>query len=943
MIAQPEDLELTVLVMAAKDASNMYSMEEQLRHSVINDGVSRTAMEVFELLPDDERQCAVCQTTCFLSAVRCPCIPNKLTCLHHYKQLCPCPVTDKTLRFRYNLHELKDLILSSQERASLYCEWASRVDQLLDGYNLPKQDITLMKQLLADGDTKRFHNCDQYRDLMSSFKDASLILTSIEEALRPKNRTKLVTASDLKQIIDNIESLPCLLPESVEFKGYVQHIVSFQKEIASTLTDVHNNSSLNMEVIDVLMDLLRRGECLTVEIPQLDDLRNVIEQLMWAQDTESLLSSGKIVHYDHLKSLFKKGQQLSQSKAVESLLIKLKALLCKIHEWEQKIKSALKDKPSHPISLYEEFLKESSQISVAIPLVEVITTLVTRAKEWNNRAQSLQVNDKHPHYDALKGLLSDARSLSVELEQLPQVESRYSAAKAWVDRASRTFSKKNSIHSLLEILLPRNPSINSFAANSKSNKKRTEDEFFVQTSPLSVAEGDRFKEMDIIHNLEKEEKLYIRKVRKSNFDKQLQDEKSSSSLPVLYCQCRKPESGYMLQCEVCNEWYHASCLHIPKSKLNPDNDNNKDVRFICGSCLRSRRPRLDNIVSLLISLQKVPVAISEGTALHCLAERAIAWQKNARELVASARPIVEEARSQQLRIYDITNKIFKWKQETLLEYKGIHHTELNNQADSVLKHYESQLLKEKSKYAGLTGDMRKNVESTLLDGDLLEVTTDETTQLWQTLQTDSDCLSYFALTEEETLKAPLPKLSSQAKKATLMLEEVEQTSPHNSSPQTKKKKNSDNNSSEAKEKSSDSTAVKRKKTTKSSDNKHSTSTATTTKSIKREPTSDTEDMDESTLNEDAICSSPHCIRPMANQISWVQCDVCQQWFHLLCVGLTTESVEKIDIYNCSICKQKCISERKALINNALSKKNTRVYASIVPTTSTASTSRTESS
>jgi histone demethylase JARID1 len=275
MIAQPEDLELTVLVMAAKDASNMYSMEEQLRHGVINDGVSRTAMEVFELLPDDERQCAVCQTTCFLSAVRCPCIPNKLTCLHHYKQLCPCPVTDKTLRFRYNLHELKDLILSSQERASLYCEWASRVDQLLDGYNLPKQDITLMKQLLADGDTKRFHNCDQYRDLMSSFKDASLILTSIEEALRPKNRTKLVTASDLKQIIDNIESLPCLLPESVEFKGYVQHIVSFQKEIASTLTDVHNNSSLNMEVIDVLMDLLRRGECLTVEIPQLDDLRNV--------------------------------------------------------------------------------------------------------------------------------------------------------------------------------------------------------------------------------------------------------------------------------------------------------------------------------------------------------------------------------------------------------------------------------------------------------------------------------------------------------------------------------------------------------------------------------------------------------------------------------------------------------------------------------------------
>ena len=33
--------------------------------------------EAFELLPDDERQCEFCQTTCFLSALTCPCSPSE--------------------------------------------------------------------------------------------------------------------------------------------------------------------------------------------------------------------------------------------------------------------------------------------------------------------------------------------------------------------------------------------------------------------------------------------------------------------------------------------------------------------------------------------------------------------------------------------------------------------------------------------------------------------------------------------------------------------------------------------------------------------------------------------------------------------------------------------------------------------------------------------------
>lgn len=171
-----------------------------------------------------------------------------------------------------------------------------------------------------------------------------------------------------------------------------------------------------------------------------------------------------------------------------------------------------------------------------------------------------------------------------------------------------------------------------------------------------------------IREMERDEKAYLQSLRRTNVEKQREPDskhKDSTTSPVVYCLCRKPESGYMLQCEVCNEWYHAHCLHIPKSKLSQEADISKDMRFICGSCLRSRRPRLDSIVSLLISLQKVPVAISEGTALHCLAERAISWQRKARELLGNIRGIVDAGRGQQLRLIDLRKKIAKWKDEAL--------------------------------------------------------------------------------------------------------------------------------------------------------------------------------------------------------------------------------------------------------------------------------------
>jgi len=51
----------------------------------------------------------------------------------------------------------------------------------------------------------------------------------------------------------------------------------------------------------------------------------------------------------------------------------------------------------------------------------------------------------------LELLVNKGRPIPVNLEQLPQLESQVTAAKSWRERTARTFLKKNSTYSLVEV------------------------------------------------------------------------------------------------------------------------------------------------------------------------------------------------------------------------------------------------------------------------------------------------------------------------------------------------------------------------------------------------------------------------------------------------------------------------------------------------------------
>lgn len=124
-------------------------------------GITEAEREAFELLPDDERQCDKCKTTCFLSALACSNCSERLVCLYHTQDLCNCP-TDKLYlrygsvyifrrarilhdsnycsfylffffdRYRYTLDELLGMLHRLKVRSECFDHWANRVKEALE-------------------------------------------------------------------------------------------------------------------------------------------------------------------------------------------------------------------------------------------------------------------------------------------------------------------------------------------------------------------------------------------------------------------------------------------------------------------------------------------------------------------------------------------------------------------------------------------------------------------------------------------------------------------------------------------------------------------------------------------------------------------------------------------------------------------------------------------
>jgi len=55
--------------------------------------------------------------------------------------------------------------------------------------------------------------------------------------------------------------------------------------------------------------------------------------------------------------------------------------------------------------------------------------------------------------------------------------------------------------------------------------------------------------------------------------------------------------------------------------------------------------------------------------------------------------------------------------------------------------------------------------------------------------------------------------------------------------------------------------------------------------------------------DDCSAANPKCKRPTGKQVHWVQCDKCELWYHLYCIGLKPHNIKEDEDFCCRNCKQ----------------------------------------
>ena len=159
MASNPDELDLDLAKSVYEDMDAMVKEEVYLRVELKRKGVSEVEREIFELLPDDERQCCICKCTLFFSCIICSCRRDRMSCLYHADEICPCGIMKKSIKYRYTLEELPSMLSQLKKRADSFDNWCQDVKAVLDCSPDQKHGMCLLGSNLRCNKKQYVHWC----------------------------------------------------------------------------------------------------------------------------------------------------------------------------------------------------------------------------------------------------------------------------------------------------------------------------------------------------------------------------------------------------------------------------------------------------------------------------------------------------------------------------------------------------------------------------------------------------------------------------------------------------------------------------------------------------------------------------------------------------------------------------------------------------------------
>ncbi|XP_075709612.1 lysine-specific demethylase 5B isoform X4 [Rhinoderma darwinii] len=902
MACKAEELDVVLASSVQKDLAFMIDEEKTLREAVRKMGVMESEKIDLEILADDERQCVKCKTTCFTSAVYCPCSPGILVCLHHVDALCSCPMYNYKLGFRYTLDDLYPMMNAVKLRAESYDNWASEViDALKTSGN--KKGLSCLLQLVEESESKKFPDNDLLRHLRTVVQDAEKCGALAQQLLNGKRHTRFrsgggksqnqLTVVELRSFVKQLHLLPCSISQTPQLKDLLSRVEEFQARSQKLL-------AAEMPQANELQQLLDSSFQFDLELP-LGSLRERLEQARWLEEQQLACQDPGTLTLDVMRRLIDLGVGLTPHTTVEKAMAKLQELLTMCEHWDDKCKDLLKARPRHDLDTLTAALREVENVPAYLPSVESLKDAVQRAQEWLQKVETLQTGPRVPVLDTLVELVSHGRAIPVHLGPLPRLEALVGEVHAWAECATSTFLTPNSPYTLLEVLCPR-CDVGSSSLKRKmrkikelpalgGKKKYSKPDGLLDLEKALTESKDTATAMATLGEARLREMESLHSMRVSNENRILLREEQSD---WKVCVCQGAPMAPMIQCELCRACFHAGCINAPKQG---------SLVWLCPQCHRSKKPPLEKILPLLASLQRLRVRLPEGDALRYLIERTVSWQHRAQHMLSSGDLKLAQERVSSSQLYN------RWQATTgqltdtcnVSQSVGATSFSLSHEWDNRTTYVQSPFSPGRNCIP--LNSLSAELDELLMEAQLLQVSLPEVYELYQALLSQPNTLdAEQSITPAGTGREKAPCKQQGAEWSITRSEAVSCLIKKERTECTDKKLKRRHDGTDGRMKKASAPRKKRVKCLHSKD------------LCSREQRLEIRDSDslcsftsESEDDDNAVCPADQCMEPEGDEVDWVQCDgSCNRWFHQVCVGVSAETAEKED-YVCTHCNETIVA------------------------------------
>ena len=496
--------------------------------------------------PEPEHQCIYCKSICFLSSFHCN-STGKTMCLLHAGNFECCDQSEDQryrgdghrLRYHVQGETLNGMVQKVVDRANQPDAWRDKLTKALNEEEKPS--LKALQTLVNEGDKIPWDlpGLEDLKDFVAKcnewVEEAQNYITrkqqnrrKNERAWRKSKSTKAEEAEEREKELRKIDNITRLLDAAEELSFDCPQITTLQ-ERSDAITEFRKDAQAALQnpklrSTQELEDLAEAGKGFNVDVPEVEGLEELIKKQRWTDDVTRRMQEGP--KFKSLRELQEYIDRSSESGIDEhdSNLVQLKELQKQGQTWETRAQDLMNMEVIHHAQL-EAISIQSEKLPITEETREKIDGLLAKQRDAQRLLESIIKKSqnpeihKRPKYKEARDALESLIDLTSKPSGVTDLENAIKRQENWMRKGKKLFGKANAPLHILQQHLNYVADHNSFCFDLSDKPRMPVEPASRENTPIEGEEPEGVK-----------------------------SEKN------VFCMCRQPEAGTMLECGLCLEW-----------------------------------------------------------------------------------------------------------------------------------------------------------------------------------------------------------------------------------------------------------------------------------------------------------------------------------------------------------------------------------------------------